>query len=152
MRRGNDGSGKPTLPKKTSRAAATTKPQTEPQASQPDRALLDLVLGSLDDDKAEDVVVIDLYGKSSIADFMVIASGRSSRQVITLADHLAERLKARGPQAPSVEGKSQGDWVLVDGGDIIVHLFRPEVRAFYALEKMWGAVMDGEGAGAAALA
>lgn len=110
------------------------------------------MLGSLDDDKAEDVVVIDLLDKSSIADFMVIASGRSSRQVVTMADHLAEKLKARRPQAPSVEGKSQGDWVLVDGGDVIVHLFRPEVRAFYGLEKMWGAAMDGEPAGAVALA
>lgn len=101
------------------------------------------MLGSLDDDKAEDVVVIDLLDKSSIGDFMVIASGRSSRQVITMADHLAERLKARGAHLPSVEGKSQGDWVLVDGGDVIVHLFRPEVRAFYGLEKMWGVAMEG---------
>ncbi len=102
-----------------------------------------MVLGSLDDDKAEDVVVIDLFDKSSIADFMVVATGRSSRQVITMAEHLAARLKKRGQKAPSLEGKSQGDWVLVDGGDIIVHLFRPEVRAFYGLEKMWGLPVEG---------
>ncbi len=100
------------------------------------------MLASLDDDKAEDTVVIDLADKSSIADFMVIASGRSSRQVTTMADHLAEKLKAGRKGPVPVEGKSHGDWVLVDGGDVIVHLFRPEVRTFYGLEKMWGALLD----------
>ncbi|MGE5546740.1 MAG: ribosome silencing factor [Solirubrobacterales bacterium] len=99
--------------------------------------LVDLVLGSLDDDKAEDVTVIDLRGKSSIADHMVIATGRSSRQVVAMAEHLMEKLKHVG-LAVGAEGMPQGDWVLIDGADIVVHLFRPEVRAFYNLEKMWG--------------
>lgn len=93
---------------------------------------------SLDDDKAQDIVSIQLTGKSDIADYMVIASGTSSRQVAAMADHLREKLKTAGLSTVSVEGASQGDWVLIDGGDIVVHLFRPEVRDFYALEKMWG--------------
>ncbi len=112
--------------------------------------MLDLVLASLDDDKAEDVVVIDLADKSSIADFMVVASGRSSRQVTTLADHLAEKLKVGRKSPVPVEGKSHGDWVLVDGGDVIIHLFRPEVRAFYGLEKMWGTLLEEPAAAAGA--
>jgi len=100
--------------------------------------LLALVEKSLDDDKAENVIVIDLAGKSSFADYMVIASGRSSRQVSAIAEHLRERLKAAGVAQVGAEGLSQGDWVLIDGGDIVIHLFRPEVRAFYNLEKMWG--------------
>ena len=98
---------------------------------------------SLDDDKAQDIVSIRLTGKSEIADFMVIASGTSSRQVVAMAEHLREKLKAGGLATVSVEGASQGDWVLIDGGDIIVHLFRPEVRDFYALEKMWGMESSG---------
>lgn len=95
------------------------------------------MVATLDNDKAEDIVVVDLRGKSSIADHMVIASGASSRQVGAMADHLTRALKDAG-QPVAVEGLTQCDWVLVDGGDIIVHLFRPEVRAFYNLEKMWG--------------
>lgn len=100
-------------------------------------ALLTLVRRSLEDDKAEDVVVIDLKGKSAFADYMVIASGRSNRQVVAIADHLAEKLKQNGYGYTPVEGKQGGDWVLVDAGDVVVHIFRPEPRAFYALEKMW---------------
>ncbi len=100
-------------------------------------SLVDLVLTSLDDDKAEDVIVIHLGGKTSIADAMVIASGRSARQVGAMADHLLHKLKQAG-LSPSAEGMPQCDWVLIDGGDLLVHLFRPEVRAFYNLEKMWG--------------
>lgn len=129
--------GNTTLAKTKATAAAATEPQTERN-----QALLDLVLASLDDGKAEEVVVIDLAGKTSIADYMVVASGRSARQVVTLADHLAEKLKAALGQPISVEGKAHGDWVLVDGIDVIVHIFRPEVRSFYALEKMWGAALD----------
>ena len=88
-------------------------------------------------DKAEDVVVIDLKGKSAFADYMVIASGRSNRQVVAIAEHLADRLKQAGYGYIPVEGKQTGDWVLVDAGDVVVHVFRPEPRAFYALEKMW---------------
>ncbi len=92
---------------------------------------------SLEDDKAEDVVVIDLKGKSAFADYMVIASGRSNRQVVAIAEHLADKLKQTGHGYTPVEGKQGGDWVLVDAGDVVVHIFRPEPRAFYALEKMW---------------
>lgn len=102
------------------------------------KLLLDVVEKSLDDDKAEDVIVIDLAGKSSFADYMVIASGRSTRQVSSMAEHLMERLKAADAGTVAAEGLSQGDWVLIDGGDVVIHLFRPEVRAFYNLEKMWG--------------
>lgn len=99
---------------------------------------------SLDDDKAEDTVVIDLANKSNIADFMVIASGRSQRQVGAMAEHLREKLKKELGKV-SVEGAARCDWVLIDGGDVIVHLFRPEVRAFYKLEKMWGAELPEPG-------
>ena len=99
--------------------------------------LLPVILASLEDGKAEDVVTIDLAGKTDIADFMVIASGRSARQVTALTDHLLEALPKKWRS--SVEGKAQGDWVLIDAGDVIVHLFRPEIRAHYNLEKMWGA-------------
>lgn len=99
--------------------------------------LVALVTASLDDDKAADIVVIDLRGKSSMADHMIIATGNSSRQVGAMAGHLVEKLKAVGLRV-GIEGMPQCDWVLLDGADIIVHLFRPEVRAFYNLEKMWG--------------
>ncbi len=97
-----------------------------------------LILKSLDDDKAEDVVSIDLAGKSSIADFLVIASGRSSRQVGAIAEHLVEKITKETGRRVRAEGKAVGDWVLIDTGDIVVHVFRPEVRSFYNLEKMWG--------------
>ena len=99
--------------------------------------LLSLVLSSLDQDKAEDIVSIDLQGKSSMADHMVICSGRSSRQVAAISDKLVERIKAELGRTCKVEGKGQGDWVLIDTGDVVVHVFRPEVRDFYQLEKMW---------------
>ena len=99
--------------------------------------LLDLILTSLEDDKAEEIVKINLRGKSEMADWMVIASGRSSRQVAAIADHLTDKLKQDFGMLTKVEGKDTGDWVLVDAGDVIVHVFRPEVREFYQLEKMW---------------
>lgn len=108
---------------------------------------LDLVLRSLDDDKAEAVVTIDLAGKSSIADYMVIASGRSSRQVGSMADHLARKFKDLGFERIAVEGVPLCDWVLVDTGDVIVHLFRPDVRGVYNLEKMWGVEIPPESSG-----
>ena len=101
-------------------------------------ALHQLVLHSLDEDQAQDVVSIPLEGKSSIADYMVIASGRSTRQVAAIATHLAERLKKQGHGSPRIEGLPAADWVLIDAGDVVVHLFRPEVRSFYNLERMWG--------------
>ncbi len=97
-----------------------------------------LVLSSLDDDQAQEVVSIPLEGKSSIADHMVIASGRSTRQVAAMATKLAERLKKAGFGPIRIEGLPAADWVLLDAGDVVVHLFRPEVRSFYNLERMWG--------------
>ena len=95
-----------------------------------------LVLQSLDDDQAQEVVSIPLEGKSSIADHMVVASGRSSRQVASMAQKLAERIKKAGRSA-RIEGLPSADWVLIDAEDVIIHLFRPEVRSFYNLERMW---------------
>lgn len=100
-------------------------------------ALFDRILTLLDEDKAEDVVTIDLRGKSQIADNMVIASGRSTRQVTSIAEKLADQLKLEFGLFCKIEGKTAGDWVLIDAGDVIVHIFRPEVRDFYQLEKMW---------------
>ncbi|MEM8869433.1 MAG: ribosome silencing factor [Pseudomonadota bacterium] len=99
--------------------------------------MLSLILSSLEDDKAEDVINISLAGKSEMADNMVVASGRSSRQVAAIAENLAGRLKQSFGQSVRTEGKDAGDWVLIDCGDVIVHIFRPEVREFYQLEKMW---------------
>ncbi len=99
--------------------------------------LLDAVLTSLSDDKAEDVVQVNLRGKSEMGDFMVIASGRSTRQVSAMAEKLVDRIKQTYGVISKVEGKDIGDWVLIDTGDVIVHIFRPEVREFYQLEKMW---------------
>ena len=106
-----------------------TKADTDP--------LLDLVLGQLDDDQAQDVVSIPLEGKSSIADHMIIASGRSTRQVASIAQKLAEKIKQAGFGPVKLEGLPAADWVLLDAGDVVVHLFRPEVRSFYNLERMW---------------
>lgn len=101
-------------------------------------ALHQLVLRSLDDDQAVDIVSIPLTGKSNIADHMVIASGRSSRQVASMAQKLVERIKQEQGRTVRVEGLPTADWVLIDAQDVIVHLFRPEVRSFYNLERMWG--------------
>ncbi len=100
-------------------------------------ALHSLVLASLDDDQAVETVSIPLAGKSSIADYMVVASGRSTRQVASMAQKLAEKIKAEFGRTPRIEGLPTADWVLIDAGDVIVHLFRPEVRSFYNLERMW---------------
>jgi ribosome-associated protein len=126
---------KKTAPAKSAKAKVDKPLKRAPEASQ---QLLDLVLKTLDADKAEDVIAIDLSNKSPMADFMVIASGRSNRHVAAVAEHLTEALKAHGYRGRA-EGLPQGDWVLVDAMDVIVHIFRPEVRAFYNLEKMWNA-------------
>lgn len=110
---------------------------TSPPSLPSPQQLLELIEQSLDDDKAIDIVSIDLTGKSSIADAMVVASGASVRQVGAMADHLREKLKAAGIKGISIEGLENCDWVLIDSGDVIVHLFRPEVRDFYNLEKLW---------------
>lgn len=122
-----------TDPAASGTATAKAVHMTEPTKDE----LLDFVLGQLDDDQAQDVVAIDLAGKSSIADHMVIASGRSTRQVASIAQKLAEKLKQNGYGPVRLEGLPAADWVLLDAGDIVVHLFRPEVRSFYNLERMW---------------
>ncbi|MBV2358991.1 ribosome silencing factor [Thalassococcus sp. CAU 1522] len=111
--------------------------------------LLSAVLASLDDNKAEDVVQIDLRGKTSVCDYMVVCSGRSSRQVAAISEKLVETLKHDHGVLSKTEGKDTGDWVLIDAGDVVVHVFRPEVREFYQLEKMW---LPASGAGASAKA
>ena len=114
-------------------------PKTEAAPSQPIdvEALHALVMQSLDDDQAQEIVSIPLAGKSSIADHMVIASGRSSRQVASMAGKLADRIKEKFGKPVRIEGLPVAEWVLIDADDVIVHLFRPEVRSFYNLERMW---------------
>jgi ribosome-associated protein len=99
--------------------------------------LLKLTLDALEDDKAIDIISINLEGRSSIADYMIVASGNSAKQVTSMADNLVKKYKEIGLRTPSPEGMSNGDWVLIDAKDILIHLFRPEVRDFYSLEKMW---------------
>lgn len=115
-------------------AASAAKRAT---ASEPSDALHALILKSLDDDQAVETVSIPLAGKSTIADHMVIASGRSTRQVASMAQKIAEKIKGEFHRSPRIEGLPAADWVLIDAGDVIVHLFRPEVRSFYNLERMW---------------
>lgn len=122
----------PAQPAPISPGHHTPLPDAEPGS------LHELVLKSLDDDQAQEIVSIPLAGKSSIADHMVIASGRSSRQVTAMAQKLAERVKHGGFGHARIEGLPAADWVLIDTGDVVVHLFRPEVRSFYNLERMWG--------------
>jgi len=124
-----------------------TRTVSTPPALSPDD-LLGLIRTVLEDHKADEVAVVDLRGKSTIGDYMVIASGASSRQVITLADRIVGALKLRGIKGLTPEGARQGDWVLIDAGDVIVHLFRPEVRAFYNLERMWEAELIAADSGA----
>lgn len=115
-------------------SAATLSSSEAPPAED----LHQLILQSLDDDQAQEVTSIPLAGKSSIGDYMVIASGRSTRHVAAIAEKLAERIKAETHRPVRIEGLPTADWVLLDAGDVIVHLFRPEVRSFYNLERMWG--------------
>jgi ribosome silencing factor RsfS/YbeB/iojap len=101
-----------------------------------------LIVASLDDDKAEDIVVIDLAGRASFADRMIIATGIADRQISAMATHLEEKLREGGFRKPLIEGATGTDWVLIDVGDIIVHLFKAEARTLYGLEKMWSAELD----------
>ena len=123
---------KPVTKRAVKKVAAVPVKKSAPQSD-----LLQRILVSLDDDKAENIVTIDLEGRSALCDAAVIASGRSSRHVGSMADHLARRLKESGYGTRPISGQGQGDWVLVDAGDVIVHLFRPEVREYYDLEGMW---------------
>ena len=126
--------------------AASGQPATPLPPSVPG-SLHALVLQSLDDDQAQEIISIPLEGKTAIADHMVIASGRSTRQVAAMAQKLAERIKHGGFGNVRIEGLPAADWVLIDAGDVVVHLFRPEVRSFYNLERMWA---FGDGAAGAA--
>lgn len=117
--------------------APAEPPLEDPDAFLPSERVQNLILTSLDDNKAQDVVVIDLKDKSSVADCMIVASGRSQRHVGALADHILRALKDAGAGKAKVEGLPHCDWVLIDAGDVIAHIFRPEVRAFYNLEKIW---------------
>ncbi len=130
----------PVLSEHTNAASNTAAPAIAtviPDDDKPGSRLLGLVLESLANDKAEDVVPIALKGKSEMADYMVVATGRSTRQVVAMSEKLAERLKSELGRACRMEGRENGDWVLLDCGDVVVHIFRPEVREFYQLEKMW---------------
>ncbi|MBD8066657.1 ribosome silencing factor [Devosia sp. PTR5] len=108
-------------------------------APAPEKPLIDLILDTIEDAKAEETISVDLAGKSSLADHMVVTSGRSQRHVAAIADQLINALRDNGYGKPRVEGLPHADWVLVDTGDVIVHIFRPEVREFYNIEKMWQA-------------
>jgi ribosome-associated protein len=127
-------------PKKAAKAPARKAPRAK---AAPHSDLLKRIIASLEDDKAEAIVTVDLEGRSSLCDAAVIASGRSSRHVMSIAEHLARRLKEQGYGTRPVTGAAQGDWVLVDAGDIIVHVFRPEVRDYYDLEGMWNVAAPG---------
>ena len=122
-------------PDAVSNSARETQPI--PPVRGEDGPLDEIVLARLEDDKAQDIVVIDLKGKSSMADTMIVASGRSHRHVGAIADHVLRALKDAGQGRARVEGLPHCDWVLIDAGDLIIHLFRPEVRAFYNIEKIW---------------
>ncbi len=126
-------------------SAAASSPATAPvsETRYDAEEILSLALARLEDDKAEDVVSIELRGKTTIADYMVVASGRSQRHVGAIAEHLVEALKERGVKGIRVEGMPSCDWVLIDASDIIVHVFQPEVRGFYNIEKMWSGAHPG---------
>jgi ribosome-associated protein len=123
--------------RKTKAAKPSKKKPAKKTARPPQSDLIRRITASLEDDKAEDIVTIDMAGRSSLCDAVVIASGRSSRHVMAIAEHLSRRLKENGYGTRPVTGGAQGDWVLVDAGDVIVHVFRPEVRDYYDLEGMW---------------
>ena len=116
---------------------ATKAPRVSAMTEDRSDALHALVMQQLDDDQAQDIVSIDLEGKSSMADHMVVASGRSTRQVAAIAQKLAEKIKQDGHGPVRLEGLPAADWVVIDAGDVVVHLFRPEVRSFYNIERMW---------------
>lgn len=117
--------------------ASKTSPDQNGEFKEPSEMLLNCIIKSLSENKAEDITTIDLRGRTSIGDYMVVASGRSTRQVSSISQKLVDILKTELGRISKVEGKDAGDWVLIDTGDVIVHVFRPEVREFYQVEKMW---------------
>ena len=123
------------------KSASAGKPREPAETSVLDRTVT-LVTGSLSDDKAEDIVVLDLAGRASFADRMVVATGLADRQISAMAGHLEERIAAAGLGRVQIEGSNGSDWVLIDAGDVVVHLFKAEARALYGLERMWGADLD----------
>jgi ribosome silencing factor RsfS/YbeB/iojap len=137
----------PGTPRKKAAAAgpAATSPPKETreraEASRLDQ-LQTVIVGSLEDDKAEEVVALDLAGRASFADRMVIATGLADRQISAMATHLEQKLHEAGLKRVQIEGATGSDWVLIDAGDIVIHLFKPEARALYGLERMWGADLD----------
>lgn len=122
----------------------TPNRRAEAPAPSPRPSMIDVVMSTLEDAKAENIVHIDITGKSSLSDHMVVASGRSHRHVSAVADQLAQALRDNGYGKPRIEGLPHCDWVLVDAGDVVVHIFRPEVREFYNIEKMWAADFPGD--------
>jgi ribosome-associated protein len=140
MRKGQQ----PHMPATVEAAKKSASPKEVLPSGQNSSKTLDAITVWLDEAKAENIVTIDIKGKSSIGDYMVIATGRSDRHVGAIADQLQKKLKENELAMPRVEGKETCDWVLIDTGDIIVHVFRPEVREFYNLEKMWSAEMPGD--------
>jgi ribosome-associated protein len=130
--------------KKTIAAGPKATPRAKRKVAEPSalERLQSVIVGSLDDDKAENVVTLDLEGKAMFCDRMVIATGLVDRQIAAMARHLSEKLHQAGLKRVQVEGAGGSDWVLIDAGDIVVHLFKPEARTMYALEKMWGADLD----------
>jgi ribosome silencing factor RsfS/YbeB/iojap len=133
----------PGTPRKKASIAGPRRKKAEPKATQLELdRMQQIICDSLDEDKAEDIVAIDLAGRASFADRMVIATGLADRQISAMAVHLNEKLVESGFKKTRIEGETGTDWVLLDAGDIIVHLFKPEARTLYALEKMWGADLD----------
>jgi len=133
----------PGTPRKKASIAGPRRKKSEPKATQPQLDLMQqVIMASLEDDKAEDIIAIDLAGRASFADRMVIATGLADRQIAAMATHLNEKLVEAGFKKTRLEGANGTDWVLIDAGDIIVHLFKPEARTLYALEKMWGSELD----------
>lgn len=134
------------MPGTPRKKAAIAGPKRKPAPPKPRADALDrlqaVIIAVLEDDKAENVVILDLAGRASFADRMVIATGLADRQISAMATHLHEKLREAGFRKPLTEGASGTDWVLIDAGDIIVHLFKPEARALYGLEKMWSAELD----------
>jgi ribosome-associated protein len=124
---------------------ASILPQSSERGADAAERALALILNSLEDSKAEDIVTINIAGKSALGDYMVVVTGRSSRHVMAICDHLVTDMKDEGLGSPRVEGQESGDWVLIDTGDVIIHVFRPEIREFYNIEKMWAAPEIEEG-------